>query len=152
MFLSSIDLILKSLRQFYQAQGCSVFDERNQMMNVKTIVGIAGPMVALTLAGCASEMKVTTAGPVPEARIAAPAKAATPPAAPQIADATIADTVKAELAKPALAASHLKVSVKSGEVTLAGDVNDGQQLAKIAMAVQKLPGVKAVIPEMTPQR
>jgi hypothetical protein len=123
-----------------------------KMMNVKKCVGMAAPMIALTLAACGTDMKVTPAGPVPEARIAAPAKAATPAAPPQIADATIADTVKAELAKPALAASHLKVSVKSGEVTLAGDVNDGQQLAKIAMAVQKLPGVKAVIPDMVPKR
>jgi osmotically-inducible protein OsmY len=125
------------------------------MMNVKKIAGAVGPMIALTLAGCATDMKVTTAGPVPEARIAAAPKAAAPataPAAPPVADAAIADAVRAELAKPTLSASHLKVSVKSGEVTLAGDVDDGQQLAKIAMAVQKLPGVKAVIPDMNPKR
>lgn len=123
------------------------------MTNVKAIVCVIGSIFALGLVGCAGDMKVTVAGPVPEARIAAaaPAKAAPAPA-PAIPDTTIADSVKAELAKPTLAASHVKVAVKSGEVTLSGDVDDGQQLAKIAMAVQKLPGVKAVIPDLNPKR
>lgn len=123
------------------------------MTHLKEIACVVGSISLLGLAGCAGDMKMTVAGPVPEARIAtaAPAKAAPAPA-PAIPDATIADSVKAELAKPALNAGHVKVSVKSGEVTLAGDVADGQQLAKIAMAVQKLPGVKAVIPELNPKR
>jgi osmotically-inducible protein OsmY len=93
------------------------------------------------LIGCAD----TKAPPVAAAPAAKPPQAA-------ITDAALVDSVKTTLASPALNAGHLNVSAKSGEITLSGDVQDGQQLAKIAMAVQKIPGVKAVIPDMTPKR
>lgn len=104
------------------------------------------------LVGCADTKAppvTTAAAPVAAAPVAA---AAPKPPQAAITDTALVDSVKATLASPALNASHLNVSAKSGEITLSGDVQDGQQLAKIAMAVQKLPGVKAVIPDMTPKR
>jgi BON domain len=120
-------------------------------MNAKTALATA-IFFGVGLAGCAADMKIVPAGPVPEARIAKSAPAAAPAAPAAIADATIIDNVKATLSSPALNAGHLKVTAKSGEVTLSGDVEDGQQLARIAMAVQKVPGVKAVIPDIMPKR
>lgn len=112
-----------------------------------------GVFSSALLIGCADTKAppvAAAAAPVAAAPVAA-APAAKPPQA-AITDAALVDSVKTTLASPALNASHLNVSAKSGEITLSGDVQDGQQLAKIAMAVQKLPGVKAVIPDMTPKR
>lgn len=126
------------------------------MMTFKKTYICIGLLFSALLIGCADTKVPTTttaATPVTTAAAQAP-KPPSPQAAPSAAntDAALVDSVKATLASPALNASHLKVSAKGGEITLSGDVQDGQQLAKIAMAVQKLPGVKAVIPDMTPQR
>lgn len=110
-------------------------------------VSLSATLTSAILAGCA-ETKMPAPAPVAAAAAKAPASVA--PA--QNPDAAIVDNVKATLASPALNAGHLKVSAKGGEVTLSGDVEDGQQLAKIAMAVQKLPGVKAVIPDLNPKK
>jgi osmotically-inducible protein OsmY len=118
------------------------------MMNFQKSIICTGLFASAFLVGCADTKAppvTTAAAPVAAAPAAKPAQAA-------ITDAALVDSVKTTLASPALNASHLNVSAKSGEITLSGDVQDGQQLAKIAMAVQKLPGVKAVIPDMTPKR
>ncbi len=81
-------------------------------------------------------MKVTSSGPVPEVRIA---QVPNP-------DTILADAVRAELTK--MNAKDVSVAVKGGEVTLKGAVKDGQQLVQIATAIQKMPGVKAVIPDV----
>jgi osmotically-inducible protein OsmY len=119
------------------------------MMTFQKSFVCIGLFASALLVGCAdTKAPPVTAAAAPVA--AAPAAAKPPQAA--ITDAALVDSVKTTLASPALNASHLKVSAKSGEITLSGDVQDGQQLAKIAMAVQKIPGVKAVIPDMTPKR
>jgi BON domain len=115
------------------------------MTNLKTLLAISTMIGAASLTGCA-DMKVSPAAPVPDTKVASSGASAVNP------DIALVENVKATLATPALKASHLKVSAKSGEVTLTGDVEDGQQLAKIAIAVQKIPGVKAVIPDMNPKR
>jgi osmotically-inducible protein OsmY len=92
--------------------------------------------LSVTLVGCA-DMKITQSGPVPDTRIQNP-------------ETALADRVRDQLAS--LKASHVKVAVKGSEVTLSGDVEDGQQLAKIAMAVQKISGVTAVIPDLNPKK
>lgn len=122
------------------------------MMTFQKSFVCTGLVASALLIGCADTKAppvAAAAAPVAVAPTAAPA--AKPPQA-AITDAALIDSVKTTLASPALNASHLNVSAKSGEITLSGDVQDGQQLAKIAMAVQKLPGVKAVIPDMTPKR
>ena len=91
--------------------------------------------VAASLSACA-DMKVTQIGPVPEVKMAV---------APN-PDTILADAVRAELAK--MHAKDVKVAVKGGEVTLTGSVKDGPQLVEIATAVQKMHGVKAVIPDV----
>lgn len=73
------------------------------------------------------------------------------------ADAPVADE---ELVAQVQAALHadaelknlqLDVSSKNGEVTLAGQTEDGQQLFKAALAAQSVPGVKTVKNEMNPK-
>ena len=91
--------------------------------------------LSVSLSACA-DLKMTQVGPVPEVKIAV---------APN-PDAVLADAVRAELTK--MHAKDVKVAVKGGEVTLTGSVKDGQQLGDIAMAVQKMSGVKAVIPDV----
>jgi osmotically-inducible protein OsmY len=121
------------------------------MMTIQKSFVCAGLCTVALLVGCADTKMPPATAAAPAAVAAAPAPAqAAPPAANT--DAALVESVKATLASPTLNASHLKVSAKSGEITLSGDVQDGQQLAKIAMAVQKLPGVKAVIPDMNPKR
>lgn len=115
------------------------------MFSLRNTAVCAGFVAVALAAGCA-DMQMPAAAPV---QVAAAAAKAVPAVIP---DATLVENVKATLASPALNASHLDVSAKSGEITLSGDVESGQQLAKIAIAVQKLPGVKAVIPDMTPKR
>jgi osmotically-inducible protein OsmY len=95
----------------------------------------AAIVLAATLTGCA-DMKITPAGPVPDTRIQNP-------------ETALADRVRDQLAS--MKASHLKVAVKGSEVTLSGDVENGQQLARIAIAVQQLAGVTAVIPDLNPK-
>ncbi len=101
-------------------------------MNTKTILVYGVLMASVFFAGCA-DMKITPAGPVPDTRI-------------QNADTAFADRIKDQLA--ALKAPHVKAAIKGSEVTLTGEVDNGQQLAKIAMAIQKIPGVTAVIPDV----
>ena len=121
------------------------------MFSLRNTAVCAGFVAVALAAGCA-DMQMPAAAPV-QVAAAAPVPAAAAKAVPAvIPDATLVENVKATLASPALNASHLDVSAKSGEITLSGDVESGQQLAKIAIAVQKLPGVKAVIPDMTPKR
>lgn len=68
-------------------------------------------------------------------------------------DEEIVKAVKAALtSKPELNAGNLKVSSKNGEVTIAGKVDDGQQLYKIATTAEKVQGVKAVINDMQPEK
>ena len=118
------------------------------MMTFQQSFICTGLLASALLVGCAD----TKVPPVAVAVAPAPAAPAAKPPQAAITDAALVDSVKTTLASPALNASHLNVSAKGGEITLSGDVQDGQQLAKIAMAVQKLPGVKAVIPDMTPKR
>jgi osmotically-inducible protein OsmY len=93
---------------------------------------ILAAALAATLSACA-DMKMTPAGPVPEGRVAT-------------ADGALADAVRWELSTMSI--KGITVTTKDGEVTLKGDVATGQQLADIAMAVQKIAGVKAVIPDV----
>jgi osmotically-inducible protein OsmY len=123
-------------------------------MNFQKSIICTGLFASALLVGCADTKAPPVAAAAAPVAAAAPAAAApaAKPAQAAITDAALVDSVKTTLASPALNASHLNVSAKSGEITLSGDVQDGQQLAKIAMAVQKLPGVKAVIPDMTSKR
>lgn len=59
-------------------------------------------------------------------------------------DEAVVSAVKSALAaKPELKASDLQVTSKNGgEVTIAGKVDSGSQLYKIADTAQKVPGVK----------
>lgn len=108
-------------------------------MKTTKLVAAIGAALAVTLVGCA-DMKITPAGPVPDTRIQNP-------------DSNLATLVRDELAaRSSLNAKHLKVSVSRGEVTLTGDVDDGQHLVRIAKFVQELPGVTAVIPDLNPKR
>jgi osmotically-inducible protein OsmY len=108
-------------------------------MKTTTLIACASAVFAISLAGCA-DMKITPAGPVPDTRIQNP-------------DATLATLVREELAaRSSLNAKHLKVAVSRGEVTLSGDVDDGQHLVRIAKFVQSLPGVTAVIPDLNPKQ
>ena len=67
-------------------------------------------------------------------------------------DEAVVSAVKSTLAaRPDLKAGALKITSKNGEVTLAGDVEDGQALYNISLAVQKVDGVKVVINEMSPK-
>jgi osmotically-inducible protein OsmY len=91
--------------------------------------------LSVSLVGCA-DMKMMPAGPVPDTRIQNP-------------ETALADRVRDQLA--GMKAGHLKVGVKGSEVTLTGDVENGQQLAKIAIAVQNISGVTAVIPDLNPK-
>jgi osmotically-inducible protein OsmY len=68
-------------------------------------------------------------------------------------DAAIVSAVKSALAaKPELKADKLKISSKKGEVSIDGDVEDGQQLFKIAQTAETVAGVKAVINGMQPKK
>jgi len=105
------------------------------MKNSRTLSLADAASVALSLVACA-EMKMTPAGPVADTKIMNP-------------DTALADRVHDELkAKSELGGAALKITAKNGEVTLKGDLKTGQQLAKIAMFVQDLPGVTAVIPDI----
>jgi osmotically-inducible protein OsmY len=98
-------------------------------------VCIAAAVAITIISGCA-DMKVTPAGPVPDTRIATP-------------DGALADAVRWQLAnQPSLGGQKLSVSAKDGEVTLKGDLDNGDQLVRIATLVQSLPGVRAVIPDV----
>lgn len=91
--------------------------------------------LTVALVGCA-DMKITQSGPVPDTRIQNP-------------ETALAERVRDQLA--GMNMRQIKVAVKGTEVTLSGDVENGQQLAKIAMAVQSLPTVTAVIPDLNPK-
>jgi len=65
-------------------------------------------------------------------------------------DPDIVLAVKAAFAaKPELKANDLKVTIKDGDVTLAGNVDSGAQLYAIATTAQKVKGVKSVFPDVT---
>lgn len=100
------------------------------------LIIVAAASISALLVGCA-DMKITQSGPVPDTRIQNP-------------ETALAERVRDQLAS--MNQRQIKVSVKGTEVTLSGDVEDGQQLAKIAMAVQKLPTVTAVIPDLNPKK
>jgi len=103
---------------------------------MKKLFAFTAIAVSVALVGCA-DMKITQSGPVPDTRIQNP-------------ETAMAERVRDQLAS--MKAGHIKVSVKGSEVTLTGDVEDGQQLAKIAIAVQTLAGVTAVIPDLNPKK
>ena len=67
-------------------------------------------------------------------------------------DAIVAAVKSALAAKPELKSDTLKITSKKGEVTIAGNVDDGKQLVNIAMTAEKVPGVKAVLNEMYPKK
>jgi osmotically-inducible protein OsmY len=46
----------------------------------------------------------------------------------------------------------LTVTSANSEITLKGDVETGRELARIAKAVQAVPGVRAVIPDINVKR
>jgi hyperosmotically inducible periplasmic protein len=126
------------------------FNSQHESINMNTRAftaamasAISVAAISLTLPACA-DLKITPAGPVPDTKIMAQSVAAAGPT-----DAMLVDTVRAELSKHAsLKTGDLKILVKNGEVTLNGVVETGQQLAKIATIVQKVSGVKAVIPDV----
>ncbi len=91
--------------------------------------------LSVSLVGCA-DMKMSPAGPVPDTRIQNP-------------ESALAERVRDQLA--GMNMRQIKVAVKGTEVTLSGDVENGSQLAKVAMAVQSLPTVTAVIPDLNPK-
>jgi len=69
-------------------------------------------------------------------------------AAPANDEAVVASVKAALAAKPELKSGDLKIASKNGEVTIAGIVESGSQLYKIADTAQKIPGVKWVNNEM----
>lgn len=73
-------------------------------------------------------------------------------AAAATSDEALVSSVKAALAAhPEFKADDLKITSKNAEVTLSGLVEDGPTLYKIALEVQKVPGVKYVMNDMTPK-
>ena len=68
-------------------------------------------------------------------------------------DEAIVAAVKSALAaKPELKTEGLKITSKSGDVTIAGNVESGKQLYNIADTAQKVAGVKSIYNEMIPQK
>ncbi len=103
------------------------------MKPTKLVLAIAA---ALALSACA-DMKVTPAPIVADGRIAT-------------ADGMLADAVRFEL--NAMGVRGLTVTSANSEITLKGDVESGAELARIAKAVQDVPGVRAVIPDVNVKR
>ncbi|MFY8063814.1 MAG: BON domain-containing protein [Usitatibacteraceae bacterium] len=107
--------------------------ETMTMKKTKFVLAIAA---ALTLSACA-DMKATPAPIVADGRIAT-------------ADGMLADAVRFEL--NAMGVRGLTVTSANSEITLKGDVETGRDLARIAKAVQAVPGVRAVIPDINVKR
>jgi hypothetical protein len=102
-------------------------------MNAKKLSTLAiAAVIAVNLAACA-DMKITPSGPVPEGRVAT-------------ADGSLLDAVRWELSM--MGVKGITATVANSEVTLKGDVSSGQELVRIATAVQGVPGVRAVIPDV----
>ncbi len=91
----------------------------------------------LALSACA-DMKITPNPPVPDTRIATPV-VVNP-------DVELANAVNAQLSS--MGARSVTATVAKGEVTLKGEVANGQELARVAKAVQGIKGVTAVFPDV----
>ena len=107
-----------------------------------------------------SERPTTTPSTVATSAVASndgDRRAFTASAQAQTADAATSDEALVSSVKTALAAhpefkaDGLKITSKNAEVTLSGLVEDGPTLYKIALEVQKVPGVKYVMNDMTPK-
>lgn len=74
--------------------------------------------------------------------------------ADETADAELAAKVKTaiETTDPALKAFNLKVTSKNNEVTIEGNVDEGQQMAEVGMIAEKVQGVKYVINNIYPKQ
>ncbi len=103
------------------------------MKPTKLLLAIAA---ALALSACA-DLKVTPAPVVADGRIGT-------------VDSMLADAVRFEL--NAMGVRGLTVTSANSEITLKGDVESGRELARIAKAVQDVPGVRAVIPDVNVKR
>lgn len=93
-------------------------------------------VAAVGLSACA-DMKVTPSPVVPDGRVATP-------------ESALVDAVRWELSM--MNVRGLTVTSANGEITLKGDVETGGDLARIAKAVQGVPGVRAVIPDVNVKR
>jgi len=92
---------------------------------------IAAAVIAATMLSACADIKVTPNPMVPDTRIAAPV-VVNP-------DVELAEAVRAQLAS--MGVRGLTVTVAKGEVTLKGDVATGQELARVAKAIQGIKGV-----------
>lgn len=106
------------------------------MKTSKFVLALTTVAAALTLSACA-DMKVTPAPIVADGRIAT-------------VDSMLADAVRFEL--NGMGVRGLTVTSANSEITLKGDVETGRELARIAKAVQAVPGVRAVIPDINVKR
>ncbi len=105
------------------------------------IIPVALLTSMLALSACA-DMKITPNPPVPDTRIATPV-VVNP-------DVELAAAVNAQLSS--MGVRGVTVSVAKGEVTLKGEVANGQELARVAKAVQGIKGVTAVFPDVNVKR
>jgi hypothetical protein len=105
-------------------------------------ISIAAAVIAATVLSACADMKITPNPMVPDTRIATPV-VVNP-------DVALAEAVREQLRS--MGARGVTASVAKGEVTLKGEVETGQDLARVAKAVQGLKGVTAVFPDVNVKR
>ncbi len=105
-------------------------------------ISIAAAVIAATMLSACADMKITPNPVVPDTRIAAPV-VVNP-------DVELAEAVRTQLRSMGI--RGLAVTVAKGEVTLKGDVENGQELARVAKGVQGVKGVTAVVPDVNVKR
>jgi len=105
-------------------------------MKNRLFIAAAAAASLLTLAACAN-MKVTPVAVVPEGRVLT-------------ADGQLLDAVRYEMNMAGV--KGVTATASSGEITLKGSVETGQDLVKVAKLVQRVPGVRAVIPDIDVKR
>lgn len=103
---------------------------------------IAATVIAATMLSACADMKVTPNPTVQDTRVATPV-VVNP-------DVALAEAVRAQLSS--MGVRGVTATVAKGEVTLKGEVETGQELARVAKAVQGVKGVTAVVPDVNIKR
>jgi osmotically-inducible protein OsmY len=109
---------------------------------MQKISSIAAAVIAATMLSACADIKVTPNPIVPDTRIAAPV-VVNP-------DVELAEAVRAQLRT--MGVRGVTATVAKGEVTLKGEVETGQDLARVARAIQGIKGVTAVFPDVNVKR